>query len=94
MSVSFLFSDEGKSFSLRKPDEDVKVQKVKTWNEIALEFLSEPYDIQPLAQEESFNEIDTARAYEFVAGQGSENWQELRKKVLEDSKLKRKKSKH
>lgn len=86
-SPAALFSDAGKTFSLMG---ELPVQaapkKERTWKEIACDFLNKTNDLQPLSPSDPFKMLDTTRAEEFIAGGGAQNWNELRKAALEDSK--------
>jgi hypothetical protein len=95
-SLSDLFSTEAKTFKLRKdsPSEEKHEfsQPVKDWKQIAFDFLNQPFDIVPLGEPQTFEEIDTIRGAEFVAGRGTQKWNELRKEGLNASKEKRRRS--
>ena len=84
-----LFSDAGKTFSLRSalPVQDAAPVKERDWKQIACDFLSRNDELEPL----SSGDPDTSRAAEFIAGGGAQNWNELRKAALEDSKDKARK---
>jgi hypothetical protein len=91
-ALSDLFSAEAKSFKLRNdtPAEEDQPQTLglRDWKQIAFDFLSQSSDIAPLADPQTFVEIDTTRAAEFAAGQGSQNWHELREAALRAAKEK------
>lgn len=87
--------EEGKSFSLRSemPDTPMAPQ-TREWKSIALDFLCQQDDVDPFGPTAAFNSIRTRRADEFVAGQGSAKWPELRRKAkLEAKELKRRSKK-
>lgn len=86
-----LFTNDAKSFSLRKDDkEELVVAPVKDWKQISYDFLSCRNDLQPLGPMDSYALIDTTRSEEFAAGQGTPNWGNLRRIALDDSKEKKK----
>ena len=87
-----LFSDAGKTFSLRRELPVQTVRKTRDWKQIACDFLSETNELEPLSQGDAFSMLDTSKAGEFVAGGGMQNWNELRKEALDSSKEKVRKS--
>jgi hypothetical protein len=97
-SLSDLFSSEAKSFKLRKdtPDENeaTPTPGPRDWKQIAFTFLSQPSDISPLGDPQPFRLIDTTRASEFVAGRGSQKWNELRKEALDASREKHRRARN
>jgi hypothetical protein len=94
-SLADLFSAEAKGFTVRKEapaGDPTDAPAAKDWRQIALDFLRRPSDAAPLAEAQSFAQIDTARAAEFVAGRGSQHWAELRKEALDSAREKRRKA--
>lgn len=87
-----LFTNDAKSFSLRKDDDkdELVVKPAKDWKQISYDFLNCKNDLQPLGPLDSYSLLDTSRSEEFVAGQGTPNWGNLRRIVLDDSKDKKK----
>ena len=85
-SPATLFSDSGKTFTLRRELPPEAQPPQRDWPTIARDFLSKPGDIQPLGANEPFNMLDTTRSSEFVAGQGAQNWSELKKEAVAAAK--------
>lgn len=85
--------NEGKTFSfLDKSDNQDKLPQAKDWKQIAFDFLSNNDEFLDIGTNDSFEDIDTTRADEFVVGQGATNWGEIRRKAIENSKEKKRRS--
>ena len=85
-SPTSLFSDTGKTFTLRREIAPAAQPRERDWNAIARDFLNQPGDVTPLGESEPFTMIDTTRASEFVAGQGAQNWSELKREAVTAAK--------
>lgn len=87
-------SIEGRAFSFRS---DFNVQEtelhVKDWKQIAFDFLNNSNDVINIGPDDFYDDLDTTRASEFVAGQGATNWGEIRRKAIESSKELKRRSK-
>lgn len=95
-NLNKLFASDAKNFSFRATNitEEEPIQsQAKEWSQIAYEYLDNSSDIEPLGPTESFNFIDTRKAEIFVAGNGANNWGEIRRVALNDAKEKRHRSK-
>ena len=93
VSLRSLFTDDGKDFSFRTGKEEEKAPIAKDWKQISFDFLNHQKDIEPFGPMESYSLLDTTRCEEFVAGQGTSNWGNLRKTVIENSRDKKRKAK-
>ena len=90
---SILFNDEGKSFSLLKNPESPILPKTKEWIDYVSSFLTSPNDLEPIGPNDFYKDLDTKSSQEFVFGNGSNNFNERKKKAKQDSKEQHRRSK-
>jgi len=91
---SVLFSDDAKSFSfLGDQREEVIEPKTKEWTEILNDFLTKPYDLDPIGPTTAFKDLNTKRSKEFSLGNGSANLSEIKRKAKSEAKDLKRRSK-